>query len=313
MAYLCRRKFYFCKMELRQLRYFVKTAETLNFSEAARSLFITQSTLSQQIKQLENELDAELFERNSHTVTLTENGERLLPLAKKTLLDAEDCQNQVSDLRKMLSGELNIGMTYSFGPMLTETVKNFMTSYPGVKLKVSCKNMEELMVMLRRREVDFVLAFKPMEAYEEIESHALFDDKLCVIMRNDHPLADRTSLTISDIERQSIALPAKGLQARQALDKYFDLSKFKLDIPIELDESNILLDIVQSGHIITLLSEASIYHRDNLKAIPLEFPKNNMAGCVHFLKNVYRKHSADVFLRMLSESTEVSARVNKWI
>ena len=59
-------------MELRQLRYFLKVAELLNFSEASKALFVTQSTLSQQIKQLETELDSTLFERNSHEVTLTE-------------------------------------------------------------------------------------------------------------------------------------------------------------------------------------------------------------------------------------------------
>ncbi len=70
-------------MELRQLRYFVKAAETLNFSEAAKGLYITQSTLSQQIRQLETELDVQLFQRNSHEVTLTEAGAELLPYAKR--------------------------------------------------------------------------------------------------------------------------------------------------------------------------------------------------------------------------------------
>ena len=75
-------------MELRQLRYFVKAAETLNFSEAAKGLYITQSTLSQQIRQLETELDVQLFQRNSHEVTLTEAGAELLPYAKETLYAA---------------------------------------------------------------------------------------------------------------------------------------------------------------------------------------------------------------------------------
>ena len=72
-------------MELRQLKSFVKVAELLNFSAAAKALCITQSTLSQQILQLEQELDVQLFQRNSHTVSLTESGEELLPLAHQTL------------------------------------------------------------------------------------------------------------------------------------------------------------------------------------------------------------------------------------
>ncbi len=72
-------------MELRQIRYFVRLAECLSFSEAARSLCITQSTLSQQIKQLENEFDTLLFERTSHSVALTEAGRELLPVARKAI------------------------------------------------------------------------------------------------------------------------------------------------------------------------------------------------------------------------------------
>ncbi|MDE5726811.1 MAG: LysR family transcriptional regulator, partial [Duncaniella sp.] len=105
-------------MELRQLRYFVKTAETLNFSEASRALNIAQSTLSQQIRQLEDELDVKLFERNSHAMYLTEAGSELLPLALQTVRDATACTDRMHDLQKMLAGTLNIGVTYSFSPIL---------------------------------------------------------------------------------------------------------------------------------------------------------------------------------------------------
>ena len=301
-------------MELRQLYYFVKVAETLNFSEAARSLFETQSTLSQQVKQLEEEFGTALFERDSHSVSLTENGSRLLPLAKRTLQDARDCINQIKDLQEMVSGELIVGVTYSFCPVLTETVKNFIDAYPGVKLRIVSKSSEELISMLRKREVDFVLAFKPNESYDDIESQILFDDRLSVILRNDHPLAGRSSLRMEDLQRQKIALPAKGLQARNALDKSIDIVGQNLNICIELNEINILLDIVQSSHVLTILSEATIYHhKDRLKAIPLEIPQNQMEGCIHVLRKAYRKRSAEAFVRLLRESNEIMERIHRWL
>lgn len=301
-------------MELRQLYYFTKVAETLNFSEAARSLFVTQSTLSQQIKQLEEEFGTVLFERDSHSVSLTENGARLLPLAKRTLQDAKDCVNQIRDLQEMVSGELIVGVTYSFCPILNETVKNFIDNYPGVKLKIVSKSNEELISMLRKREVDFVLAFKPTEGYDDIESHILFDDRLSVILRNDHPLADRKSLSIDDLQRQKIALPSKGLQARNALDKAMDIDKQNLDICIDLNEIDILLDIVQSSHLLTILSEATIYHhKERLRAIPLDIPQNQMEGCIHVLKKSYRKRSAEAFVKLLRESNEINERINRWL
>lgn len=300
-------------MELRQLKYFVRIAETLNFSESSRTLYVTQSTLSQQIKSLEDELGSLLFQRDSHSVTLTESGQMLLPLARQTLMDASSCKEQIKDLQEMLTGELNIGVTYSFSPILTETVKNFMKEYPGVKLNIQYKNMEELMGLLRRREVDFVLSFKSNRPYDEIESHNLFEDKLSVIMRKDHALASKSSISIGDLTKHRLAFPAKGLQARNAIEKYIDLEASRLNVCLEINEANILLDIVQHNNVFTILSEATIRGREMLKAIPLDIPDNQMQGCIHTLKRVYRKRSAEAFVKMLRETNTVQELSEKWL
>lgn len=160
-------------MELRQLRYFVKVAETLNFSEAAKVLCITQSTLSQQVKQLENELGTTLLVRSSHMVDLTEAGRELLPYALKTLREAELCKTRISDLNSLAAGTLNIGVTYSFSPILTETLITFVRMYPKIKLNIFYKPMTELMELLREREVDFALAFRPTRHTDGVESHII--------------------------------------------------------------------------------------------------------------------------------------------
>jgi len=299
-------------MELRQLKYFVKTAETLNFSEAARSLYVTQSTLSQQIKSLEDELGCPLFIRDSHNVSLTESGELMLPLARQTILDADTCKTQIRDLQEVLSGTLNIGATYSFGPILIETVNNFTTKYPGVKLNITNRSMEELMSMLRRREIDFVLAFKPMVPDEEIESRNLFDDHLSVIMRRDHPLADQKSLNPEQVRCHRLALPAKGLQARNLIDKYFDFDSEGNNVSLETNGVYSLLDVVEKSNLMTILSKATIRDRANLKAIPLDIPDNQMQGCVHILKKTYRKRSAEVFVKMLRESIALMELSGTW-
>lgn len=296
-------------MELRQLKYFIKTAETLNFSEAARGLYITQSTLSQQIRALENELGCQLFIRDSHSVVLTENGELMLPLARQTVIDADTCRSQIIDLQKMVGGVLNIGATYSFSPILIETVNDFTTKYPGVKLNITNRSMEELMEMLRHREVDFVLAFKPNTPYDEIESRSLFDDHLSVIMRTDHPLADRTSLTLEEISKNRLAIPAKGLQARNVLDKYFDFSN---NVSLEINGVDTLLDIVEKSNLLTILSEATVRDRRRLKAVPLDVPDNQMQGCVHVLKKTYQKRSAEAFIKMLRDSLALMELSGKW-
>ena len=300
-------------MEIKQLKYFVRTAQTLNFSEAARSLYVSQSTLSQQIKSLEDELGTILFQRDSHSASLTESGSMLLPLAIQTLQDSEACRAQMNDLKELLTGELNIGVTYSFSQILTETVKNFVKEYPGVKLNIFYRNMAELMEVLRHRDVDLVLAFKPDQPYDEIESSYLFGDKLSVIMRKDHPLADKESITLEELKRHRLAIPAKGNQARNALEKYICIERSGLNVCLEINEANILLDIVQNNDLLTMLSEASVRGRNLLRAVPLDLPDNLMQGCVHTLKRVYHKRSAEVFIKMLRDANTIHEISSKWL
>ncbi|MGN0309357.1 MAG: LysR family transcriptional regulator [Bacteroides sp.] len=300
-------------MELRQLNYFVEVAETLNFSDAARSLCITQSTLSQQIKQLEQELGVQLLQRNSHSVSLTEAGSELLPYAHQTLHSAHLCFDRVHDLQQVLTGTLNIGVTFSFSPILTETLTVFMRQYPHVRLNIYYKTMEELMEMLSARKIDFVLAFRPVVPYADIESHILFDNHLSAIVSENHPLARKASVSFDDLARYDIALPAKGLQARNAFDRMKEKYLGPLHVRIELNEVNILLKLVRQSMLVGILSEATTYNTDGIKAIPIAYPENMMQGCVHTLRNTYRKHSMLEFIKLLSEANAVKERIRDWI
>jgi LysR family transcriptional regulator, cyn operon transcriptional activator len=300
-------------MELRQLKYFIKTAQTLNFSEAARALFVTQSTLSQQIRCLEQELGVDLFSRSSHSVVLTESGEHLLPIAVRTLQDAEQCFIQISDLKQMLSGTLNIGITYTFAPILTESVREFTSQYPGVKLNITCGTMSEVLEMLKDRRVDFVLCFKPNITDEEIDSHILFDNQLSVIVSRNHPLATRESLSMDDIRNQVFAMPARETQARNAFERVFPGMYEKLNVKVDINEVNVLLSIVSATRMVTFLSEATLHNREDLVSIPLDAPSTQMEGCVHTLKKAYRKKAADEFIRILSQSNAVMERAYNWL
>ena len=299
-------------MELRQLRYFAKAAETLNFSHAANCLNMAQSSLSQQIKQLEDELGTQLFIRDSHSIRLTEAGEEMLPFALRTIHDAEACADRIRDLRKMLTGTINIGVTHSFSPILTETVISFLKMYPKIKVNIVYKQMNELMELLSNHELDFVLAFKPIQPLPDVESHILFQNTLSVIVGNNHPLASKDKVYISELEKYDLALPSKGLQARNAFDHIVpDYDKFK--IRIELNDVNTLLKLVRQTNLVTVLAEDSIYGACDVKAVPINVPDNQMSGCVHILKETYRKHSMQEFVRVLTESIAIKRFQNNWI
>ncbi len=300
-------------MELRQLKYFIRVAECLNFSEAAKESCISQSTLSQQIKQLEQELGSELFLRNSRTVSLTEAGMELLPYARTTIKDADACIERIRDLKDILTGTMNIGVTYSFSPILTETIFSFIKKYPKVKLNIFYKPMSELMDMLRDRKVDFVLAFKPSAPMEGIESHILFQNYLAAIVSSTHSLASEKKVSLEQIAQQGIALPSKGLQARNMLDKVLERYNFNLKARIELNDPDILLNLVRQSNLVTVLAEASIHNERGVKAVPIDIPDNEMVGCVHTLEDSYRKHSMLEFIKMLCESVAVRERINSWL
>lgn len=290
-------------MELRQLRYFVKVAELCSFSEASRQLNITQSTLSQQVRQLESELGVELLMRDSHHVRLTDVGEAFLPQARKTLFSATTCIDRIRDIQQLGSGELNIGSTYSFLPLLKETVLQFIKQYPGVKLNICCHSMETLMRMLDEQKIDLALSYKSSSVHPEIASHIMFDNRLAVVVSETHPLANNETVRLADLERYPFAMPAKGLQARNTFDHIVEGLDYRFNVRLEINEVNVLLDLVRaSDRLFTVVSQAAVARTPGIRSLRLDQSGTQMEGSFHVLQDTYMKRSTKEFLRMLCEN-----------
>ena len=294
-------------MEIRQLRYFLKVAETLNFSEASRKLYITQSTLSQQISHLEQEIGMPLFERNSHEVYLTEAGKEMLPFAQQAVNSASACLDHMNDLKEMLTGELNIGVTFSFSNIMAETLIAFMHAYPNVKLNIVYRSLPELMDGLKKRDLDLVLAFKPLKKDKAIDSRAIFSNRLAAIVNENHPLARQTSIRLADLERYDLILPSMGLQARNAFEHLIEGKELNFKIIVEVNNVNFIFDLLRRSNLVTILSESTTLLQHDMKAVPIDAADNEMDGCIHLLKDSYMKNSAQEFIRMLSQSTSILA------
>ncbi len=289
-------------MEFRQLRYFVKVAELRSFSEASKALFISQSTLSQQIKQLEEELGVELLVRDSRHVSMSDYGEQYLPYAKQVLKDVDTSTERMNDVRQLKIGTLNVGATYTFCPLLADTVRDYMKKYPGIKLKIYCRSMENLMEMLEHGQLDVALSYKPLQSYDDIDSHILFNSNLCVIAGKDNPVAKKERIRLAELENLPLVLPAKGLQARNAFDNLLYGQNFKFDVRLEINDLSMLLDMVSRTNLVTLLSGATIHSNKNFVAISLDHPHSEMQGSFHLLKGTYCKNATKEFLKMLVEN-----------
>lgn len=300
-------------MEIRQLKCFLQAAKLLNFSEAAKAMCINQSSFSQNIKQLEEELKVTLFHRNTHETSLTQAGLELLPFATNVIMEADNCVNRMNDLLEMRCGTLNIGVTHSFSIMFAEALQTFTKRFPGIKVNITYRPMNVLMELLVSRDVDFVLSYRPSGgSFPQVVSHTLFEDQLSAIVRSDHPLAKRKSIPITELAEYPLALPTEGLHAREVLDRLAALRDIQLNVRVQLDLVSPLLRLVRYGMFITVLSKSSVENESELVAVPIDADGARMEGCIHMLKEDYRKEAAKQFVQILSESITVKNRVAEW-
>ncbi|WP_321437781.1 LysR substrate-binding domain-containing protein [uncultured Bacteroides sp.] len=286
-------------MEIRQLKYFIKSAELLNFTEAAKASSIAESTLSQQIKQLETELNILLFKRVKKHIELTEAGEMLLPYARRTVADSEDAAQRMNDLQNLHTGTLRIGGTFSLCSLLTDTLLKFSQKYPNIKVTVECQTANKLLKHLKEHKLDLALCFESPLSIESIESEYLFDSPLCVILHRHHSLAAMKEIPLQMLRNYPLALTTKEMHARAILDNYLVMNKQKLEPQMELNDINILFQLIKTKHWTSLLPMSTIINEKELKAVPLAEKELKMQAALMWLKDNYQKKAVTEFTQML--------------
>ena len=289
-------------MELRQLKYFVEVGRLGSFSLASKSLFITQSTISQQIRKLEEELGVELLTRDTRHVTFSDYGEQFYPCAVQVLEEAKAGAERIQDVKDLKVGRLSVGATYSFGPLLKQTVLDYYRLYPHIRLDLVITSKEDLRQKLLDRELDVALTYKSPLGEEHIESHLLFQSRLCLIGRIGELKGVGETVSVQDLARFPLALPSMGLQARDTLEDVLFAQNVNLDIRLEINSVRSLLDLVGSSPLVTILSEEAIHQVTGFEAVPIDHPDGRMDGCYHYLKGAYHKMAAQKFVELLREN-----------
>ncbi|MBQ0058054.1 MAG: LysR family transcriptional regulator [Bacteroidales bacterium] len=292
-------------MELRQLKYFVGVADTCSFSEASRKLYVSQSAISQQIKMLEDELNAQLFIRQHNNVALTENGATLYPLAKQILANMEECHTRMKELKDLLCGELSIGLTYSLESYMRGSMLEFLRRYPKVRVNAHYKNLPELLRMLRNEEIDMMLSMMPTSPHEFIDSIPLTEYHLAAVMNRQHTLARKSSITFHDLLPHKLILPEKGLRDRNAIESFVHKETGNLNVQAIVNDVNALLNIIQDSNYVTILTEASIANRTQLCFVPIEELKDPITIYAHFNNQVAKKNSAMKLFEILQQSAHL--------
>lgn len=185
-------------MNFKQLTYFIAVAEELHFGRAAERLDMAQPPLSRQIKQIEEELGAILFNRGRSSITMTQAGERLLERGKSILAQLEDTQLEVRRLGQGAEGRLRIGFVGSatFG-ILPNIIRSYRANYPEVNLSLMPMNNAELHRSLVSRELDVVFARPTLKDPEFLSKH-LIEEKLILALPD---VVDTGTRTIAKLER----------------------------------------------------------------------------------------------------------------
>jgi DNA-binding transcriptional LysR family regulator len=191
-------------IELRQLRYFVALAEELNFGRAAQRLGMSQPPLSRQIKELERELGAPLFERTKHAVQLTVAGQVFLEETRRTLEQVSRSLEMAQRAHRGELGELALGVAplleASVCPALEAQMKK---AFPHVKMRCHALLSDEQVPLIRNASLDAGIVRLPLEEHDGLTLEFLFREALVVMMGGHNSLANRKSLRVSELAGQN--------------------------------------------------------------------------------------------------------------
>jgi LysR family transcriptional regulator, hydrogen peroxide-inducible genes activator len=247
---------------LKQLRYLVALEQHRHFGKAAVSCFVSQSTLSAGLKELETALGAELVERNNRTVVFTALGLEVASRARRVLREAEELAELAARGREPLSGRLRLGVIPTIAPyLLPKTLPMLRKAYPKLQLYLTEDQTARLLALLEDGTLDLVLLALPYHA-DNVETLPLFKDGFQLVTRKDSPLAQKKAATTADLKDADLLLLAEGHCLREHALAACRLPQ--ADSGFAGASLNTLVEMVAGGLGVTLLPDM---------AVPMHVPK----------------------------------------
>lgn len=242
-------------MEIKNLITFLRVAELNSFTKAAQALDYSQSTVSFQIKQLETELNCLLFERINHTLLLTSEGRELLEYAKHV------CQ-LTDEFHQRRAGEEEIrGYVHIVVPdsvceaMIIENYADFFQRYPGIRLRFSTADTQDMFRMLDQNEADVMLT---------LDSHVYQTNYIIAkevpmathfFAGANSPLAKRKKLSVHEVVQTPMILTEKGMGYRKVLDEKLAQLSIEVDPVLEIGRTDIITSVLEDGKAVSFLPD----------------------------------------------------------
>ncbi|MER6991253.1 transcriptional regulator CynR [Saccharopolyspora hirsuta] len=290
-------------VELRHLRYLLAVAEHANFTRAAEELHISQPTLSQQVKQLEKALGAQLLDRTGRSVRLTDAGATYVRHAREVLRDLAAGQRAVLDVQDLTRGHLRLAVTPTFTAYLVGPLTGaFRAAHPGISLDVREMTQDRIEAALLADELDLGVAFRGGHL-PGIDSAPLLTESLSLVVGQRHRLARRRRpLPVAELAEQPMALLSADFATRGHIDAYFAEHRAPVQVAVEANSVTALIEIVRRADLATVLPDAITREHPELHPVPLDPGLPTRTACLLRRESAYQSAASRAFARIAREA-----------
>ena len=289
-------------MELRVLQYFLAVAREQNITAAAESLFLSQPTLSRQLKELEEELGKQLLIRGKRQITLTEEGMILRKRAEEIMELVKKAEDEISLSDNVIAGDITVGAGETDGMrILAKVVNSLQKDHPLIHFHIVSGDKVNVIEDLDRGLIDFGLLFGPVDTAKYECIRIPYKDTWCVIMRKDAPLAEKSFITADDLWDKPLIVSRQGFKSDE-LREFFANEHEKLNIVATynlLYNGSLMVD-EGMGYAISFDKLINVSGNSNLCFRPL-FPKIEATPSLIWKKYQVFTKATSHFLQKLKE------------
>ncbi|MEV4345324.1 LysR family transcriptional regulator [Actinoplanes sp. NPDC049596] len=288
-------------MELRQLEYFVTVAEEANFTRAAERVHISQSGVSAQVKALEHELGAELFDRSGRVARLTEAGAVALPYAQAALEAAAGLRQAIDEVRGLVRGRVTVGMvTGCEVTPLFAGIAAFHQEHPAIELELIEGDSAGLIGDVCTGAVDIALVGVAGQPPEHLSSYVIVSEGLVALFPQSEAAPAR--MTLADLMAYRIVTLPEGTGIRAVLDDACVAARFIPDVALVASAPGTVAELAARGLGVAVLSESMATAFRHLKAVPIED-----VGIPALLALVWRRRASPALAALLPHFSEAFA------
>lgn len=242
---------------LHQLKVFEATARHGSFTRAAEELYLTQPTVSMQVKQLTKSIGLPLFEQVGKRLYLTDAGRELFTTCKEIFSQLEKLEMTVADLKGMKQGKLKLAVITTAKYFLPRLLGPFCQKYPGVDVSLIVTNHERVIERLANNQDDLYVMSQLPDNFD-IKAHPFLDNPLVVVAPRKHPLVGEKNISLSRLSEETFIMRETGSGTRRAFQKLLDEQGLEVKVRLELGSNEAIKQAIAGGLGLSVLSQHTL-------------------------------------------------------